>query len=506
MNRREFIFAAGGAALAGLQSGLETAAAQDVEVFSRKTVATFARNLATQDFKPPAEVPEYFGTLGYDQYRDIKFRPEAAYWLGQQRGFTLELMHAGFIYKKPVEVHIVDNGVVQPISYSSDLFDFGPNLQVTPAQDVPLFSGVRLRAPINSPGRLDEVAVFQGATYFRSLGAGQLYGASARGLAISTAEPKGEEFPLFRSFWVEQPAEGAKTIVLHALLDSVSVTGAYTFHITPGQSTLMGIEATLFARKELAHLGLAPLTSMYLFSSMENDRFSDYRPAVHDSDTLAMAEESTKWTVRPIANPKELQISSFRGTAGIRGFGLQQRARRHSDFEDLEARYELRPSTWVEPRWGWVEGDTELVEIPSDKEFNDNIVAYWRPRDALRRGEPLTYAYWLIWGAPVVERQLARVSDTRGGLALDHSRRLFVIDFTSPVSVSVATIDDQVKPQVFASAGRLKNVVGQSNAVTGGYRVSFELDVTGVKLSELRLLLVRGDKVISETWLYRWTA
>jgi periplasmic glucans biosynthesis protein len=295
------------------------------------------------------------------------------------------------------------------------------------------------------------------------------------------------------------------------LLDSVSLTGAYTFRITPGHSTLMEIEATLFTRKSVDHLGLAPLTSMYLFSSMEKPRFDDYRRAVHDSDGLTITGRDSGWLFRSLANPRMLQISSF-ADGGVEGFGLEQRARKFSDFEDLEARYELRPSLWVEPKSDWGTGHIDLVEIPSDREFNDNIVTFWSPRQRLAAGQRLDYAYWLHWGSSFTESRLARVSGSYGGLTLDRSRRLFIVDFLPPQSDQLTEpnspgfFQKDVEPRVSASNAKVDHVVGQRNIVSGGYRVLFNLDVDGVDLSELRLVLIQDDKPISETWLYRWTA
>jgi glucans biosynthesis protein len=424
MNRREFVLTVGGAAVGVIAKSALGLTQEAGGAFNRDKVVALARTLATKEFDPPSEVPELFGKLGYDQYRDIRFRTQLGFWTGEDRGFSLDLLHAGFIYKVPVEVHVVEAGTPIPVRYTTRLFDFGPHLKVPPLHDQALLSGIRLRAPIHTPDRMDEFVVFQGASYFRALGTGQNYGASARGLAVNTAEPSGEEFPSFRALWVERPERAAKTVAVHALQDSPSVTGAYTFLITPGKDTLMDVEATLFARRELSHFGIAPLTSMYFFASPEDHRFDDYRPQVHDSDMLAIAQNDD-WLARPLANPRLLQVSGFQ-TNDLRGFGLQQRAGAYADYKDLEARYELRPSIWVEPKEDWGEGQVELIEIPSDREFNDNIVAFWQPAQSLAAGESRTYSYWLRWGAPVYEKALARVVETRSGLTLDHSRRLFV--------------------------------------------------------------------------------
>ena len=66
------------------------------------------------------------------------------------------------------------------------------------------------------------------------MGKGQVYGLSARGLAVDTAEPNGEEFPRFTEFWIEKPKRGATTLTINALLNSPRTTGAYKFVIQPG--------------------------------------------------------------------------------------------------------------------------------------------------------------------------------------------------------------------------------------------------------------------------------
>ena len=143
------------------------------------------------------------------------------------------------------------------------------------------YAGLRLRFPINSKEYNDEFVVFQGASYFRGVGKALLYGLSARGLAIDTGQPKGEEFPMFRAFWVRKPDPAATTVVVEALLDSPSVTGAYKFSIKPGDDTQMDVELVLFPRRDMKHVGIAPMTSMFLLDALSRP-VEDFRPAVHD--------------------------------------------------------------------------------------------------------------------------------------------------------------------------------------------------------------------------------
>ena len=507
MNRREFMWAASGT-LSALATPLtiRPVVSAPNDRFDSDALIRLAKGLAAKPFVAPESVGEPFDSIGYDQYRDIRYKKALAYWLNEDRGFTLEFLHAGFIYKTPVTVYILEDGTPRRIPYSSHLFEFGPKLNVAPIHDRPLFSGFRLRTPLQND-RFDEFCVFQGASYFRALGAGERYGASARGLAVNTAEPEGEEFPLFRTFWIDRPLPHAKSIVIYALLDSPSVTGGFTFRITPGPITLMDIRATLFARKDLEHLGLAPLTSMYLFGPRDKTRFDDYRTAVHDSDSLAIADKAGARLLRSLANPRTLQLSSF-GNAPIQAFGLQQRDTSFWRYDDLEARYELRPSTWVEPKEDWEAGTVELVEIPSDREFNDNIVAFWRPTQRIKAGQEFSFSYWLNWGPPVAAPSLANVLTARTGLTLDRLRRLFVIDFSAPVQGGDPPNMDWtegIAAHVSASSGKVENVRGEPNPFTGGYRTSFEVDLSNTSLSELRLDLLKDGQPISETWLYRWT-
>jgi glucans biosynthesis protein len=386
------------------------------------------------------------------------------------------------------------------VRFNSEVFDYGEGVPPPAADEVSGYSGFRVRYPINSADVLDEFLLFQGASYFRAVGRGQIYGLSARGLAVRTAEKEGEEFPAFTRFWIERPAVGATTLVIHALLDSPSVTGAYTFTVEPGEATRMDVRCALYPRVDLKSFGVAPLTSMFLFDPSNRIRFDDFRAAVHDSDGLQMVTGAGERLWRPLANPRELQISEFLDS-DPRAFGLTQRARSYDDYADAEARYELRPSLWVEPQDKWGTGAVELVEIPSDKETHDNIVAFWRPAETLLAGERYDYGYRLQWLAlPQDSAPVARVAATRIGQSRDRDHRLIVVDFDQ-----VGALPRDVQAVVTASAGVVANVIGTAFPATRQYRASFELEPQNKDFIELRLVLIANGKPWSETWLYRWT-
>jgi len=506
MTRREFLLT-GSALLATVSGGawaesaLATGPGFAPVPFNHEWLIEEAGRLAAAEFVPPKEeLPPGLADLGYDGYRDIRFRSNRRIWAGTPSRFQLELLHRGFIFRTPVSVAIVTEQGAEPIAFTPDLFDYGPSApQPTPGAALD-FSGFRARHPINTPDIFDEFLVFQGASYFRAVARDQVYGISARALAVNTAEPGGEEFPAFRRFWIARPAPEATALTVHALLDSPSVTGAYRVVATPGAETAIEVDATIFPRTEIAKIGIAPLTSMFLFNGTNQAGFDDFRRAVHDSDGLQLLTGAGEWLWRPLLNPASLQISGFSDTAP-RGFGLMQRARRYEDFLDIEARYEKRPSLWIEPLGDWGRGAVELVEIPTETEFNDNIVAYWRPADPVVPGRPLRFAYRMRWTDRVLPQAGTLVTAaSRMGLAQNGERRLFVIDFAADPNIR----PDALQLDVNASTGRIDNAVIHAERPDGAVRTSFELAPEADQVSELRLRLLAEGRPVSETWLYRW--
>src|SRR5437868_3394645 len=449
------------------KAGILSALGQDIPLFAEPKpfsddfVQGVARELAAKPFQEEkVELPPSLQNLTFEQYRDIRFNTDRSIWRGEPHGFAFDLFHPGSYYTTPVDIYVVNGNQQAKLNYVPDLFTFG-SLAPKPTAETDLhYAGFRLRYPINSKDVLDEFLVFLGASYFRAIGKGQIYGMSARGLAIDTGQPKGEEFPFFRSFWIKTPEADSKTVVIYALLNSQSATGAYRFTVKPGDTTVMDVEMMLFPRRDLDHAGIAPLTSMYLFGTLNRNGYDDYRLAVHDSDGLFMVNGREEWIWRPLANPKTLQVSAFQDRSP-RGFGLMQRKRKYQDYLDLDDKYERRPSLWVEPIGDWGAGWVELYEIPSQLEINDNIVAFWRPQQVLTQGSQTSFIYRLSWTSEWPEegqspKALARFSG--GGLNADRKRHLFVIDFEGGV------LSGAIKPDVGATQGALSNVVLQPNS------------------------------------------
>jgi glucans biosynthesis protein len=501
------------AALLGV-AGLASAAAFDFDA-----VALRAKRLAAKPYQAPeSNVPQNLQSLDYERYREIRFRPESALWRQAHLGFEVGFFHQGRHYDRPVRINEVREDGVHEIRFRPELFDYGAN-KVDPGKLRNLgFAGFRVQYPVNSPKEMDEVLSFLGASYFRALGRHQRYGLSARALAIDTAVGSGEEFPRFVEFWVERPARRAKQLVVYGLLDSRRASGAYRFVLTPGTDTVLDVRARLYFRERVGKPGFAPLTSMFLFGENQPAAHEDYRPEVHDSDGLSVHAGSGEWLWRPLMNPRRLLVTSFE-TTDPRGFGLMQRDRAFASYQDTDQRYELRPSAWVEPKGAWGPGRVELVQIPVPDETNDNIVAYWVPREAPQPGQPFDIEYRLHWQKDAATRPaLAWVAQTRRGARgvtragkdkekdKEKDGQAFVLDFVGAPPKAAPDAKPQSVAWVDANGRLIENTLSRNDA-TGGWRVRLRVQrIDPKKPVELRVALREGENPWSETWSYIFPA
>jgi glucans biosynthesis protein len=454
--------------------------------------------------------------MNYDQYHALRFRKEAAIWADESLGYTLELFSAGYIYGAAVDIWVVDRDQAALVQYDPGLFRYQSDNSSLPANLRVGFSGFRIHRPFVQPDPIGEFAVFQGASYFRCRTRGQDYGLSARGLAINTAQPPADEFPVFRSFWILKPAAGAPSITILALLDSVSTSGLYKFVISIADATAMEVSCTLFPRQTISSAGIAPMTTMFYFGPGSAIRGDDPRQRVHDSDGLLILNREEEFIWRPLNNRNRIAFSSFPGT-GLKGFGLLQRERRPDRYQDFgyEYLYEGRPTLWMEPLSDWGEGTVELVELPAQKDWFDNIVAFWHPRNPLAPGKSYSFKYRLTWDydAPVREN-IATVTQTLVGASHVHPEmRLFLIDYAGTDGLrlcegKVASCPDGERNiSLSASAGSILNAAILRNELLGGHRIRFEyLPPDGGLEADISCVLMRDGKPASEIWTFRWTA
>ena len=442
--------------------------------------------------------------LTYDEARGIRFRPERALFHGEPGNFEVQLFHLGHQQLTPVRVHVVDARGTREVPYDPAFFQ---SERVELAADEGIsFAGLRVHAPINTEAYRDELIVFQGASYFRSLGRGQVYGLSARGLAIDTGVSGGEEFPRFSSFWIVRPEPGDAHIWIVALLESARATGSYAFRVSSGAATRVEVSARVFFREIPQVVGIAPLTSMYLFGEERPARFGDFRPEVHDSDTLVVHGADGEWLARPLRNPARTTVTSFRAESP-RGFGLAQRDRAASSYEDLETLYERRPSAFVEPIGDWGPGAVRLLEIQTELETDDNIAAMWVPDRVGPEGLSLRYRLSLgadVPGAPEIARAVATRVAT-GGQFVEAGVLRFVVDFARQGATPLVAEGAEFVVDVSEGAELVRTTIEANPHVEGLRAVAYVRAPAGVDEIDLRGF-VRGaeGQAASETWVYLW--
>jgi periplasmic glucans biosynthesis protein len=478
--------------------------------FTFETVQRFAQDRAAKPYRNhSSRLPAALAKLGHEQYRDIRFHRQSALWYDRAL-FEVQFFHRGFNFDQRVNINEVSPAGVRSIPYSPTMFEFGP---LVPKIRLPAdlgFAGFRVHYPLNTPAYKDEVIVFLGASYFRVLGRNQIYGLSARGLAIDTATSAGEEFPYFTDFWLVRPEPRQRTLVIFALLDSPSLTGAYQFEVRPGTLTQVQVTAELYPRRAIEKLGLAPMTSMFLYGENSGTkRFDDFRPEVHDSDGVMMNAGAGEWLWRPLVNPRELRVNRFMDQHP-HGFGLIQRDRDFSHYQDSESRFDRRPSYWIEPLGDWAKGGVELVEIPSDEEIHDNIAMYWVPDAPVQPHKPVPFSYLLSaysqsahWppGGRAVATRFGRV---RSGSTVLQGVRRVVIDFAGG---DLGTLDaaQPVQAEVSANGGDIDAVTVERLPENAMWRVALRLKPNGDKPVDLRCYLTLYGEALTETWTYLWT-
>lgn len=468
-------------------------------VLSRQfgTLIEQAREASRHAYVQPSEIslPETLRNVDWNTYRTIRFRPERALWRDQPGHFEAQFFHLGFIYRQPVEVFVVQGDRTERLPFSIDQFRYDG--VPVPERNLPLgYAGLRLHTNLNSDAYRDETIVFQGASYFRSLGRGNVLGLSARALAIDTGERTPEEFPRFTALYLQRPGADERSIWVLGSLDSPRATGACAMRITPGQNTQVEVTLQLFFREPVHVLGLAPFSSMHLFGEAEPHRFDAQRPEVHDSDALVWSTRAGERLSRPLENPPRTRVSNYR-LDSPRGFGLVQRDRASDSYRDPEQRYEARPSAWVEPVGDWGPGQLRLLEFATALESDDNIAALWVPdqvpNDALR------VQYRISFGSEVEGQPFGRAVATRKRKLAGKTE--FELDFDVPHASAVRAPVELVLTSPGAEQIAREVVL---NDAGNGFRARFSLASADGRAAELRAFLRSGADVLTETWSYPW--
>lgn len=480
--------------------------------FGYDDVVAQARQLGQRPFDPDAaSIPAELSKLTYDSYREIRFRRDRAFWREGGSDFRLLPFHLGFLHDKPVQLHIINHGAAIPIPFTTSLFEYGKVPVPKGLSPSVGFAGFAVTTTLNDPRVQDEVISFLGASYFRLIGRGHHYGLSARSLALDIGGAQPEEFPFMRALWLEEPSRDSTELVIYALLDSPSVAGAYRYVVKPGQETHVEVTATVFPRRSIERIGIAPLTSMFQAGEGDLAQRSDFRPEIHDSDGLMLQTGHGEWIWRPLRNPTSLRISSFSDN-NPRGFGLMQRDRDFGNYQDLEAHYHARPGYWVEPMGDWGEGRVDLIEIPTDNEAFDNIGACWTPNTPLPVGEASEFRYRMTALSttghlhPFAQTQHSFIgSDLEDAHVEGHGTKRFIVDFAGGDLAYHLAAPDRVDLAATVTAGTITSTILQPNAAAGGFRAIVDARLPEGETAVLRMYLRTRGQTLSETWTSTWS-
>lgn len=480
--------------------------------FSFQNVVSRAEKLASEPYQAPSKVPGFLAKLSYSRYRQIRLKGSRWLWGGDHSRFEVGPVSPGYLYDHTVKLQVVDRSGVHAVTYDKSAFTY-PGAQLKDKIPANLgFAGFQLSYAFGKrPADRRSFLVFLGASYFRGIADRQVYGASARGLAIDTGLPSGEEFPRFTEYWLVRPRAKARAMKFYALLQGKSLTGAYRFTVYPGRPTRMKVRAVLFTRQSVKLLGIAPLTSMFLYGSNTPRPADNWRPQVHDSDGLLIHNGTGEWLWHPLRNPRQLQTYYFKAR-DPGGFGLLQRETRFSMYQSLAARYGKRPSIWVKPAGDWGKGHVVLVEIPSKSNNNDNIDAFWTPSHEPGSGKRLAFRYTLVFGGPgVPDEPMGHAASTRVG-TVEHQHEPHL-----PKGAYHINVDFAGGP--LGHLPRQAQVVGMVTAENGGKVLEhyvqyvpplhqWRLDIVASPAApsqalRLRAYLKSGKRTLTETWSYR---
>lgn len=481
--------------------------------FSFPQLIERARQLAAQPYRePPRPGAGIVAKIDYDEHGQIRHRPELALWAEGPGAFPATFFHLGKWFQQPVHLHVVDGDRAREIRYRRDYFAMPADNPAMRMPDDAGFAGFRFHeSRWRDDWRTQDWVAFLGASYFRTIGALGQYGLSARGIAVDTAVAGPEEFPQFREFYLEPAATPETPARVYALLDGPGISGAYRFEMYRREGVLIEVDCQLFLRRDITRLGIAPLTSMFWYGEHGRGRDLDWRPEIHDSDGLAIWNGAGERIWRPLRNPPYATASSF-VDFNPRGFGLLQRDRDFEHYLD-GVRYDRRPSLWIEPLGDWGEGSVQLVELPTDDEIHDNMVAMWVPAGPARQGNHYAYRYRMHWlgDEPYPARDLAHVIATRAGRGGEPGtirkpgQVRYVVEFAGG---ALAGLDPkaEVEAVVSSSTGAERILLARAEpvpSVSGRWRALFDLAFKPGEVADLRLFLRQGERALSETWLFQ---
>lgn len=466
-----------------------------------------AKKKADSEYQAPSKVPSFLRNLDSGTYKQIKFKSPAALWQGAGMGYRVRGEIPGMIYDKAVSIRANKGDQTEPLPFSPANFNW-PNEKLRKRVPDDLgYAGFSVDRRDNSGTGWWPAVSFKGASYFRARGRGEEFGTQARGLSVNAASTNKQTFPHFTHFWLAPPTQGKRGLTIYALLDSPKVVGAYVINTHPGRATHTHVKATLFARKEVSKLGVAPLTSMFTWGENSLSGRSNLRPEAHDADGLLIHGDSKNWQWKPLKNPGKLRQIEIPANQ-VAGFGLMQRDRSKAHYRAPHRQYHNRPNVWVRPESGFDKGHLELIEIPSKREINRNIELSWVSQQTIKAGSRHEFSYDMIWSP------YSPQSNSVGHVVATHighpqgkngSERVRVeLEFAGGGLDDLQGRDALTSQITTSRKVDVQNIGITRNTHVGGWQLSFDVPTSALgKPLPIRAYLKNGNQEkITEVWRY----
>jgi glucans biosynthesis protein len=157
----------------------------------------------------------------------------------------------------------------------------------------------------------------------------------------------------------------------------------------------------------------------------------------------------------------------------------------------------------------------ELVEIPTPDETHDNIVAYWQPNRPFEQGQEATISYRLRAvaattamhpGAKAVNTYHGPARNSGSSAPSDPTRRRFMIDFAGGDLEFYLRDPSQVEVVPSISQGQITQTFIVPNPHIRGFRAAIDVKLEPGQSTDLRAFLKAGNRTLTETWTYPWSA
>lgn len=484
--------------------------------FTFETLVSMARNSARCEYKERVTpLPKSLQNLDYSQYNLMRYNIDSDLWANDDLPFRVSFFPLGTtLYSLPVEIYEIDNEtLISKVPFSPKFFQYEDQVKFIKDQmpEDAGYAGFKLRYKPKGSSYPDEFAAFLGNSYFRIICDGSSYGLSNRGLAINTGvENVPEEFPAFEKFYLVKPSKGDESIIIYAFLNGRSVTGAYSFKITPGTEASVDVKSVLFLRNKVNLLCLAPITSMFWFTLGEPDNFYDYRPSVHNSEGLVLSDGKND-IYEPLTNyPFHKMINDDISCDSLRYFGLVQRDREYNRYMDPGVKYHLNPNCLIVPQNNWREGSLRLFVLPTLTEWMDNINLFWIPKTLPEPMEPINFDYKILYSLKEPKNTLSFVKYTNLGQDLINCKNtIFALSFADKDAIIEKSKDIKIDLQVpsdviIASPPSIEKIIFNDT-----WRVLFTLTIHKKLAYEDKPFIIKctlkdNGKSISEEWYFLW--